>query len=161
MKLSKSFFQICSAIFFTSTLVLGFSMTSWNNMPNFPVDDASERITWADAQTYHTEYMNFKPMRVEYPEGASGATRTDLAGFVFNASQLNEIINSNASGTTPDSVYFMFGKHGHFNEGLLGMHRRANMRIIAIGMNGHTLLTGGLNPSIFDKASPCPPYCPQ
>jgi len=122
----------------------------------------SSRITWNEAVAMQNQYLGFKPLRVQHPENNSNGTRENLQGFSFSATQLNEIINGNLKGQNPDKVYFLFGQEGTFNDGML--NQSANMRIIAVGVLNNTILKTaqtGTNISLFDKADPCPPNCPQ
>ncbi len=90
-----------------------------------------------------------------------------LYGFSFDADQINEIINSNASGEkSPDRLVIYLGL-----EDVMGTNR---WHVIAYGMKNNRLLDyanaipvrghggniepdGTGNASIFDKADPCPP----
>jgi hypothetical protein len=129
----------------------------------------SERISWEDAKKLKKEYEEFKPLRVRH----RGVTDTgpeekeNLRGFVFEAADLDEIIRSNHSSLgNPDKVVFLFGQSGTFTE--FPARKRANMHIIALGMKDNVFLIDGTKAdatkaraSIFDKADPCPPNCPN
>ena len=161
MKLNKNMVQIGTTAMITSlAFIIPMATTRTGLFSSSPVD--SSRITWNEALAMQTQYLGFKPLRVQFPENNSTGTRENLQGFSFNASQLNEIINGNLSGQNPDKVYFLFGQEGVFNDGLL--NQSANMRLTAVGvLNGNILKNPqtGTNISLFDKADPCPPNCPR
>ena len=160
MKLNKNFVQISTTAIITAFAILIPMTTHHTGLFRKPPIQSS-RITWTQANTMHNEYLSFKPMRVQVPENSSG-TIANLKGFSFSASQLDEIINGNLSGSKPDQVYFMFGQEGTFNDGF--MNNSANMRIIAVGSLNNSLLTtprSGTSISVYDKADPCPPNCPN
>jgi hypothetical protein len=100
-----------------------------------------------------------------------------LEGFVFDAKQIREILDTNKSGKTPDQLAIYFGLIR--DKGILetGIHRRRNWHLITLGRYQGTLLDYNQNDpkggavsavpalalkeaSIFDKAIPCPP-CTQ
>jgi hypothetical protein len=76
-----------------------------------------------------------------------------LEGFSFDIWQIQEILTRNhQGGIKPDKVAFYLGL-----EDPTGIRR---YHIIAYGMKGTMLLnsaTKASNPSVFDKADPCPP----
>ncbi len=163
MKLSKSLIQISATALITSCLFIGYLMAFPNSTGIFAVG-SSEDISWELATSLQSEYLEFKPLRVLYTEGGE-EKKEDLRGFVFNALQLDTIINLNKSGKTPDEVYFMFGQNGTFKEGLLGIHKRGIIQLVAVGMLNKDLLITTTLPdtkiSVYDKADPCPPNCPK
>ena len=161
MEFTKAFYQRTTyGLLFTTVLFGAIALMGPGNLATFS-STGSSRISWSDAQKLQQEYLGFKPMRVKYTDASGTEQKEDLKGFVFTATHLDTIINYNASGTKPDEVYFIFGQDGTFSEGILGMTKRPNMHIIAVGMNGKNLLISGSKPSIFDKADPCPPNCPN
>jgi len=123
----------------------------------------SERISLKDAVDYQRKFDKIKPLRVTH-KGVynSNAEKTEpLEGFVFNASDLYEIVRNNRSGETPDEVIFYFGQDGEAGP---STDRHGVIHIIAIGRKNNKLLikdkdTVRNEPSIFDKADPCPPFC--
>ena len=163
MKLNKNFVQISLTALITSAVfVLPMANSETGLFKPKPVD--SMRITWQQALDMQTEYLRFRPLRVEYPEGDSHANREDLKGFVFLASDLKEILNNNGSGEIPDKVYFQFGQEGEFGDTWFGFHHSGNIRLIAVGVRNNKVLntsSNGLPISVFDKADPCPPMCPN
>ena len=133
-----------------------------NNSKNAPL---SERITWEDAVELRQEYKKYKPLQVEH-KGTSGRdseTKASLEGFVFDAQQLAEIINYNRSREAPDKVIFYFGQKGVADANTASEH--GIIKIIAVGMKNNKLLVNDFNnegkSSVFDKADPCPPFCPE
>ncbi len=118
-------------------------------------------ITAAEAKALRANYTS--------PEDVDALHTTDdegdpvvLKGFVFGAEDLRTIMDKNAAlkpGEKADSVIFYFGKDLASSKPNI-----SNWHIIAYGMLGNQLLqtslTGG-EPTIMDKADPCPPYCPK
>ncbi|MDZ4748017.1 MAG: hypothetical protein SH808_05985 [Saprospiraceae bacterium] len=165
MKLNKNLKQISATAVITS-LVFVLPMAAYEVGPFSSSPVATERITWQKATDMQTQYLDFRPLRVQFPENDNRSERKDLKGFKFSASQLNEIINANKSGETPDEVYFFFGQEGRFGDDFLGglFHDSGNIRLIAVGMKNNNLLNKnptGTEISVFDKADPCPPNCPN
>lgn len=160
MKLNKNFVQISTTAIITSfAFIIPITTHHTGLFRKNPIQ--SSRITWTQATAMHNEYLLFKPLRVRYPESSTGSI-DNLKGFSFSASQLDEIINGNLSGSKPDEVYFMFGQEGTFSDGF--MNNSANMRIIAVGTLNNSFLTtprSGTSISVYDKADPCPPNCPN
>lgn len=125
----------------------------------------SERISWTDAMILRDEYQGFKPLQVRYEKTTGDTVVETLNGFVFNAADLDQIINKNIIAK-PDEVIFYLGQKGtfktHWYEG-----KHGNMHIIAAGIKEKQLLYDRQYPSdatkstIYDKADPCPPNCPN
>lgn len=152
MKLNKSLVQISGTAIITAAAVYFLMKT--------PHAD-SENITWDAAKALMKEYDSDTIMKTKYTKRDGEDTISVLKGFVFNAVQLDSIINKNQSSIQPDNVLFLFGKDGTF----LAPNGTAwpNMRFIAVGLKGNQILTGAPpdeDPSIYDKADPCPPNCP-
>jgi hypothetical protein len=89
-----------------------------------------------------------------------------LYGFAFNADQIDELLNNNVSGEkSPDKIALYLGLE------MVGDNKR--WHVVAYGLKNGTLLDyvaspggkgagldnelAGQQPSIFDKADPCPP----
>ena len=166
MKLNKNFVQISLTALITSAVFI-IPMANSNSGMFSPGPVASERITtWQWALDRQLEYLRDKPLRVQYPNQNNELTRDDLKGFIFKATDLQEILNTNKSGETPDEVYFFLGQDKEFPDSFLhGLFRMSgNMRIIAVGLKDKNPLIGVDNlgqMSVFDKADPCPPNCPK
>lgn len=163
MKLSKSFVQISSTAIITSAIYIIYFLF-FSGAPTLSFMK-SDRITWPEATQLKTEYINYKPLRVTHKgQSTTDPEKTaDLQGFVFDAAHLNEIINNNQSASgNPDKVIFYLGQDGKAG-GLFTKH--GIIHIIAVGIKGDILLiddkSGANLPSIFDKADPCPPFCPK
>jgi len=131
----------------------------------------SERISWDTADSLRKEYREYRPLkvRVHYQDSSDPNAEVDsiLNGFKFNASDLNEIINSNLSlpvGEKADEVIFYLGKKGVSGR---WPNKYATMHIIAVGVKNDSLLFNRNQTnvkaasSVFDKADPCPPNCPK
>ena len=169
MKLTtKDFTTIAVTAIIIFLIIIGYNYLAKPGNTISLVKSGSERITWDNAQILMKEYKNFKPLKVQHKKetDSSKLIISDLQGFVFNASDLYEIIEENRSGEKPDEVIFYFGKQGEFTDGVFDLRKNAVMHIIAVGMKGKKLLTlpGAkyTEASIFDKADPCPPNvnCP-
>ncbi len=132
-----------------------------------PGTEASERTTWDATRILQSEYLAFNPLKVKYPNDKGVDVIDSLKGFVFSADHLDEIIRGNfhypsGSGKMPDEVLFLLGQDGTFDdkEG----SKYGNMRLTAVGMKDNVILKGaasGTLVSLFDKADPCPPNCPD
>lgn len=162
MKLTRSFKQITSSAIITAGVVIGyFQILQTSNSSFFK----SGRITWGEAKTLSDEFVNHKLLKVThtgYPTGNGLDTTEPLRGFVFDADDLREILNTNRSRETPDEVVFYLGRE----EEKVGdwPFRHSAIHIIAVGRKANKLLiedkmTGKNEPSIYDKADPCPPFC--
>jgi len=152
MKLNRNFVQIGSTAVITAVAVYFIMKT--------PHAD-SEPISWKDAQAFMMQYDTANIMKTKYTKRDGEDTISVLKGFVFNAIQLDSIINNNQSSIKPDNVLFLFGKDG----AILDTENTEwpIMRFIAVGLQGNQILTGAPtneDPSIYDKADPCPPNCP-
>lgn len=129
--------------------------------------DASERTTYSSARTMQEEYLAFRPLKVQYRTEEGTEVIDSLKGFVFSADHLDEIIRGNfhfpsGSGKMPDEVLFLLGQDGTFND--KAGTEYGNMRLTAVGMKDNVILNGaatGTLVSLFDKADPCPPNCPD
>ena len=149
------------------TALIFIAINFWGNKNKFSFS-SSERISWNRADKLKGEYMGFKPMNVEYKDPATGKDIvTELEGFKMDARQIDEIINHNkhtgSTDSTADEIIFYFGMDGKSGP---WYSRFANLHIIAAGIKNNTLLknregSNDVESSIFDKADPCPPYCPQ
>jgi len=171
MKLNRNFLQITATALLTSAGFIIYMNFFQKDYMNFFQEEGtgfepsiSERILWPDAQKLMTEYQDKIPkiMMTTYNEGGTDII-SGLKGFTFKKSHLMEILTTNHSGTNADSVIFYFGTLGTFNDMEAGV-KWPNMRIIAVGTKNNMILSDSPSdklPSIFDKAEPCPPKCPQ
>jgi hypothetical protein len=124
---------------------------------------ASSAISWNEALTLRNDFKSRSPLKIEVDEG--GAIRQlPLEGFSIQASQLLEIINNNKSGGNADAVTFYFGSQDP-NPGF----SLPRYNIIAVGVSNNQMMVPANErdwsdpnkSSVFDKANPCPPMCPQ
>ncbi len=132
----------------------------------------SARISWAYARNLDSQYLAFRPLRVR-----GGDSSLPLRALVFNARQLDTIINHNLNpngpnrkDSTADDIYIYFGQDSTFQS---GQSRFGNIHLIAVGgkydptQNADTLMINRNNmssataASVYDKADPCPPNCPK
>ena len=147
----------------TASIVFGITHFIVNSSPSFSFSK-SGRIPLDTATKYREDFVKSDILKVTHRgQGDTLPVKTEtLEGFVFNASDLIEIIEKNRSGKTPTEVIFYFGQNGR--HGGLFNTKYARIQIIAIGKLDDELLTqdtmkGRDEPSIFDKADPCPPFC--
>ena len=128
----------------TSNHLAATTSNSKNAAIVFPIVPESGPVSVKAAQDMRTAWVGKHPLYE--PDG-----QTVLEGFSFDATQIDEIINHNhAGGDKPNKVVFYFGYDSATNQ----------WHIIAYGRRNGTLLTGttsNADPSIFDKADPCPP----
>jgi hypothetical protein len=173
MKLSKNLvLKFSVACLFSSLCILIFSFFTLNTNISNEVDDKtiieSESISWDEAQTLMSHFKTLQPLKIELgdPRSQSGTTIIPLEGFKIKASQLLEIINNNKSGNggQADNVMFYFGATDPQTNFTI-----PDYRIIAVGEKNGSLIIptssaakGDKNSSsVFDKADPCPPMCPN
>lgn len=117
----------------------------------------SEPLPWSDAQDRMADYMSFNTtirpiMKTKSPIDGS---INILKGFSFETAHLLDIMKK-PDGTMVDSVLFMFGAEGTFNES--PATRWPHLRIIAVGVTNNVVLS---TRPVYDKADPCPPFCPS
>ncbi len=172
MKLTtKDLALIAITAIITATAVFAIT-TFWDQGDTVPPPSgpgASERVTWEYAKNRMNEYLRFDPLFVQYTTPPSGTKIIDtLEGFVFDATDLLEIISSNASRLgNPNEIIFYLGQEGKFIDLSTNppIERADNLSLIAIGMKDKNLLldvvSAGRQVSLFDKADPCPPNCPN
>jgi hypothetical protein len=172
----KSFYKTDVAKIIYGMLLAVAFMYVYNNMTGSTESFTmakSERISWTCATKLKDEYLKFKPMsvRVARTPGVPGDTvEKKLEGFVFDAKQIDDIINHNLllpAGVQADELIIYFGQSGTFNSGLLGLKKRPRLHIISAGIKAGQLLIDKNNPddklksNVYDKADPCPPNCPN
>lgn len=123
----------------------------------------SEAISWNEAVQMKNMFVGLSPISIEVPDGRGNNTEVPLEGFKIQASQLLELINNNKNGGQADEVMFYFGAKQSSSSNI------PSFNIIAVGIKNNALMIpstaeGKANPgssSIFDKADPCPPMCPN
>ncbi len=174
MELGTSLILIISTFLITALLFLIYNrfLLKRGTIFNFekPDKETDTRIDWGVASDWRNQYLNFKPLQVSHlpADQKSGTKKTtqSLTGFAFSAADLKEIITDNHSGRTPDKVVFFIGQDGKTGKPWHIKGQQGNIRLIAVGMQEHQLLTNMVYPddavsrlpSIFDHADPCPPY---
>lgn len=136
------------------------------------IADESKRLKKKDIKnltgqfSVDSDFQKYIKVRVK---GTTDSTDVPLKAFIFNCSEIYEILFENLSGESPDKLIFYFGKDGEANskDGKTKDHSR--MHFIVAGMLGNKLLNyhdstidkfGLTDISVFDKADPCPPNCP-
>jgi hypothetical protein len=165
---TKDLVLIGTTFFFTSVVTTMTVVYLTSDTATVIGTDASERTTWDRTRILQNEYLEFNPLKVKYRNTAGIEVIDSLKGFVFSAEHLDEIIHHNfnfpsGSEKKPNEVLFLLGQEGSFTD--IAGTNYGNMRLTAIGMKDKTLLTssttGGTSVSLFDKADPCPPNCPD
>ncbi|MFZ1705276.1 MAG: hypothetical protein WAT79_13090 [Saprospiraceae bacterium] len=145
-------------------LVFSFFTEKKEVSPNSVVP-ISSAISWNEAVALKNKFKTLQPLMMEV-SGNSGSEQIPLEGFKIQASQLLEIINNNKSGggNPADFVMFYLGAQDPTSGMTLPSYH-----MIAVGMQGDNLLIptsesdkkDASKSSIFDKADPCPPFCPN
>jgi hypothetical protein len=165
MKLNKNFIQISVTALISSGASILFMASAKHEFSSIPFAP-SETISWETATKFRSDYVDFKPLYVRYDDSQGRELILPLEGFVFEKAHLNEIINDNHSiYGNPDKVAFLLGQEDTFKHGSgLFDPKRGNIRMIAVGIKDSKYLIdarSGMQPSIYDKADPCPPNCPR
>lgn len=119
----------------------------------------STAISWNEALSMRTKYVARTPLKIE-----SSGNQVPLEGFTIQANQLSEIISNNKSGGSADAVMFYFGAEDPAPGSSLPKYH-----LIAVGIKNNTLMIPSTErdrndptkSSVFDKADPCPPFCPN
>jgi len=147
-----------SAVFLFSCI---FVLSSYTKNVVHSTENALEStaISWDEAISLRDFYKENQPLRVQ-----SGNSQVPLEGFTIQAQQLLEIISNNKVGGKADQVMFYLGAEAPDRGSTLPKYN-----LIAVGLNGGQLMIpssqeGRSNPSqssVFDKANPCPPFCPE
>jgi hypothetical protein len=172
---NKAFYQTSffkhSLSFFCGALMLYSVQLLSDFAPGYTIAN-SERISWTEAVSLKNEYLGFKPLMVRHArtEGVPNDTvESKLQGFVFDAKQIDSIINHNVllpQGQQADEVIIYFGQKGSYRSWFLGK-KRPRLHIVTAGIKGGDLLINKQYPSdklkanVYDKADPCPPHCPK
>lgn len=123
---------------------------------------ASTAISWNEAVTLKNKFKNLQPLKME-TTGPNGINQVPLEGFTIQAAQLLEIIQNNKAGGQADAVMFYLGAEDPQQGFTLPKYH-----IIAVGVNANGLMIPANDrdksdpgkSSVFDKADPCPPFCP-
>jgi hypothetical protein len=158
----------------TVLIVLGLHRPSTSEPYYFQVGTStSQKISWDTALSLQSQYLNFKPLWVN-ADTSGNMNLQKLQAFVFNARQLDTVINHNVNpngrDSTADDVYIYFGQQGKFDSSKYGI-----IHLIVVGAktvvspsgNYDTLMINRKNmaspmaASLYDKADPCPPDCPK
>ncbi|NOT36703.1 MAG: hypothetical protein HOP11_04945 [Saprospiraceae bacterium] len=114
------------------------------------------------------KYKTLQPLKVEFDNPNNPGTKTiqTLEAFKISASQLLAIINNNKNGGgyNADNVVFYLGAKDP-EPG----YTIPSYNIIAVGMRNNALMipiteadkADATKSSVYDKADPCPPFCPN
>jgi len=162
MKINKNIVQHAFTAIVSAGLAIGSSLILLKPSTSFSFAN-SGRITLIKSDSLRADFVKNESLKVTHKgrNGDQKETTERLQGFVFNVSDLEEIIHNNRSKDTADEVFFYFGRDGKTGPVL---NRHGLIHIIAIGSKNDTLLLQDADqrrnePSIFDKADPCPPFC--
>ena len=157
----KGFITACCMGMF---IVILSSFVKDTKINSVEVITASSAISWNEALALRNDFKSRSPLKIEVEEGGS-VRQLPLEGFTIQANQLMEIINSNKSGGgVADAVTFYFGSQDPAPGFSLPRYN-----IIAVGVSNDKLMIPAIErdwndpnrSSVFDKANPCPPMCPQ
>ncbi len=151
-------FGFMSAVFVFCSIVV---LSSYTQKEATTTDHLLESmaISWNEAVSLRNFYKENQPLKIQ-----SGNEQVPLEGFTIQANQLLEIISNNKIGGKADQVMFYLGAEAPERGSTLPKYN-----LIAVGLNGGQLMIpsnqeGRSNPSqssVFDKANPCPPFCPE
>jgi len=109
------------------------------------LQEAKEMREYYKKSNYH--------FKTKYLRGGAPVIDT-LEGFSFDAADLEALIKD-ANGKKAKDIMFYFGRDA--NDVSHGGKKYPRYAIIAIGVDS----TGNLADTAYDKADPCPPYCPN
>lgn len=126
-------------------------------------EHVSEAISWNDALAMRNKYLASSPLKTEMNNQGT-ITLKSLEGFSIQADHLIEIIQNNKAGGTADAVVFYLGAEEPASGFSLPRYN-----LIAVGRNSSGLMiptnerdkSDPSKSSVFDKADPCPPFCPE
>ena len=132
-----------------------------------PPTKRAERISWDEALKLKQEYLDHKPLMVDYDDTSGKPTRGPLQGFRMDAKAIDEVINYNQNSPSKsgkaDQIIFYFGIDGYseaagdkipiYNIVVAGIENGKIMKNPASSDIDHS--------SVMDRADPCPPNCPK
>lgn len=148
-----------------STLVL-----TIYDCPKYPPPSPNEnflgRITMEEVRTLRGEYAENTtfPLMTRYTNSDGRDVVEKLQGFKLDANDLIELATANHSRQgNPDTIIFFIGQNGTFQDLSSPPITYPKINLIAVGVKGGVLLKDATigSASIFDKADPCPPNCPN
>lgn len=161
-------FKLFFAGFFTALAAIGCliilsSFSTKGDLLKTTFNSISTAISWNEAIAMRNNYKEMQPLRIGISENGS-MREVPLEGFTIDANQLQEIISNNKSGGSADAVMFYLGAENPLSGSTLPRYN-----LIAVGLkNGVLMIPNNReewdNPtksSVFDKAEPCPPFCPE
>ncbi|MCC6817094.1 MAG: hypothetical protein IT267_11835 [Saprospiraceae bacterium] len=144
-------------------IMIGSSFTGKNTLTSINSNE-SGAISWNEAMSMRNKYKELAPLKIEY-NGQNGKQINTLEAFKISATNLLEIIQNNKSGNgyNADHVVFYLGAKDPTDGNSL-----PTFQLIAVGMkNNQLMIPANVNDkndpsksSVFDKADPCPPFCP-
>ncbi|SRR5258705_9817992 len=111
-----------------------------------PIEEAKKMRSY-----YKTTTNNFK---TKYFDREGKVVLGSLEGFRFEASDLEALIK-NANGKKAKEIVLYFGRDA--NDISNGGKTYGSFAIIAMAIDS----SGKLAQTAYDKADPCPPYCPD
>jgi|GEM_PF-1963307 len=134
-------------------------------------NSTSGAISWDTAKSMIAQYL-----KSSNPLFVDSTKKVPLRAFVFNARQLDTVINHNLSpfgkDSSADDLYVYFGQQGTFDSGKYG-----KIHMIIVGaktfrdpatnalydslMINPARQNSASSTSVYDKADPCPPKCPK
>lgn len=165
MKIKKPFNWHLFYLSLIGGLIISTSFTSKQLSPTFAESSA---ISWNEALALKDKYLELAPMKIEYVNPSNPNTKLikTLEAFKIKASDLIEIIQNNKSGNgyPADNVMFYMGAKAPASGYTLPSYQ-----LIAVGMRNNQLMIPAIGSdrndpnksSVYDKADPCPPFCPN
>lgn len=115
----------------------------------------SEELDSAEAKNMRDYYKKSNShFKTIYLESGGKIVLDTLEGFKFDADDLEKII-SNTNGKKAKQVIFYFGRDP--NDITYGSKKYPSYAVIAMGIDS----ANKLGKFAYDKADPCPPYCPE
>jgi hypothetical protein len=160
----KIFFAgIFTALVAISCLFILISSTTKVDVLKNIYTSVSTAISWNEALTLRNNYVENQPLMIDISENG-GTRQVPLQGFTLQADQLQEIISNNKSGGNADAVMFYLGAENPLPGSTLPRYN-----LIAVGIKNGALMIplserdwdNPAKSSVFDKADPCPPFCPE
>lgn len=137
---------------------------------SFSAESTSKEISWDEAQSMISMYLkdDHKTCIKFKPNGSD--TVAILGAFRFDADQINNILNKNPTGQTPNELVVGLASAGTLTTGFWPFREYyPDLHLILMGSvtsaenpNGELLIPkdpgSSVGSGIYDHADPCPPY---
>ncbi len=134
--------------------------------PTAPPKGKDVRISWDSALKLQSQYLENKPLLVDYLDDASGQMKRDeLQGFRFPAAAIDEVINHNKfkGGAKAEEIIIYLGIDGYSK---MPNDPIPNYTLFIAGILNNEIMrnadsSNNIESSVMDRADPCPPNCPK